>query len=103
MELAALVLDVIGQSLFYLTSIRVVQAICEKHNTIDQSGRLFAVFAALYAFSIVLGYAISYGCYEKLPTWGYLIILTCMSALSGIICYFTFPNQTRAVIANELH
>lgn len=91
MELGALILDVIGQSLFYLTSVRVLQGICEKYETLEQTGRLFGVFVSLYALSLVIGYGISYGCYGKIPIWTYLIILTCMTVLSGLLCFFTFP------------
>lgn len=103
MELVAAVLDIIGESIFYLTGMRVVQVICEKHDSTEQTGRLFSVFAALYGLSIVLGYAISFGCYTKLPVWTFIIVLTCMTILSGILCFFTFPIDSNEVPANTLH
>jgi hypothetical protein len=103
MQLAAMVLDVVGQSLFYLTSIRVIQVICEKHDASEQAGRLFAVFGGIYALSIVIGYGISYGCYGMLPVWTYLIVLTCMTIISGVLCFFTFPLESRVAAPNQLH
>lgn len=100
LELGAIICDVIGSSIFYLVSARVVQDICERYGATDQTGKMFGVFSAIYALSILLGYAISYGCFRMLPVWTYLIILTSMVVLSGMICFFAFPMD-RGVRATQ--
>ncbi len=102
-KLGSIILDIVGESVFYLTSLRVAQVVCENHGASEQSGRIFALLSSLYAFSIVLGYAISYGTYGKIPLWTYLIILTSMTVLSGAICYFGFPMERRAAPTNQLN
>jgi hypothetical protein len=93
LELGAIICDVIGESVFYLVSVRVIQDICERYGATDQTGKMFGVFSAIYALSILLGYAISYGCFRMLPVWTYLIILTSMVVLSGLLCFFAFPME----------
>ena len=99
-ELAGIISDVVGESVFYLASARMIQVISDRHGN-DHTGRLFAIFASLYALSILLGYAISYGCFTRIQVYLYLIILTFMIAISGVICFFAFKEKRRAVA--ELH
>ena len=103
LELSAMVCDTIGQSVFYLASLRVIQVICEKHGMTGQIGKLFAIFASIYALSIIIGYALSYACFRVLYTWSYLIVLTCITILAGMVCYFAFPMEMRPTQVSELH
>ena len=103
LELSAMVCDTVGQSVFYLASIRVIQVICEKHGAKDQIGKLFAIFTSIYALSIIIGYALSYACFRVLYTWSYLIVLTCITILAGMVCYFAFPMEMRPAQISELH
>ena len=52
-ELAGIISDVVGESVFYLASARMIQVISDRHGN-DHTGRLFAIFASLYALSILL-------------------------------------------------
>ena len=95
-ELGAILSDVIGESVFYLASARMIQVISERHGH-EHTGRLFAIFAGLYGLSILLGYAIAYGCFKTIAVYLFLIILTFMTAISGVICFLAFPEERRPV------
>ena len=56
--------------------------------------------AAMFGLSVIFGYAIAYGCFRDIPLWTYIIILTCMTILSGVICFFAFPVERRTGPAN---
>ena len=91
-ELGAIVSDVIGSSIFYLVAVRTVQVIAERNGATDLTGRLFALFSSIYAFSILLGYAIAFISVEKaMPTSLFLIILASMTVLSAVVSFFAFP------------
>ena len=102
-QLSSVICDVIGSSVFYLTSMRVIQVIGEKYQVGDKTGKLFAAFVVLYALSILVGYAISYKCYAMVPLWLYLIILASMALLSGVFCFFAFPMEGTRRVRNELN
>jgi sugar phosphate permease len=51
----------------------------------------------------VLGYGISYGCYGIIPLWTYLIILTCMTVVAGVVCFFAFPLEQSVNNVTELN
>ncbi len=105
-QLGALFADIIGTALFYLTTLRIVQVMCDKHELKERTGLLFGVSAALYSFSILLGSAIGYGFYQKTPTWLFLIFLATMTLISACIAYFLLkstdlPEEQRREDSNQ--
>ena len=89
-ELGALFADIIGTGLFYLTSIRVVQILIDRHELKERSGLCYGGAVGLYALSILLGYALGYMFFEETPVWMFLIALTTMTMFAAGIAYFTF-------------
>lgn len=101
-ELSALFLDVIGQALFYLTTIRLIQLVCEKNNSLGKSGRCLGVFSFIYGLSITIGYALAEPMFRSMPAWLFLIVLTSLTAVALVIAYFYFGFET-APPSDELH
>jgi hypothetical protein len=104
-ELSAIFLDVIGQALFYLTTVRLIQLICEKNNCLEKAGRCLCVFPFIYGLSMTIGYALAEPMFRSLPAWLFLIILTCMTAVALVIAYCTFGFELAppAPPSDELH
>jgi hypothetical protein len=95
-ELGALVADIVGTGLFYLSSLRVVQILCEKHEIKEKSGFCFGGTVALYALSILFGYGIGFAFFQGTPVWLFLIALTTLTLVAACIAYLTFGFENNA-------
>jgi hypothetical protein len=112
-ELGAFFADIVGTGLFYLSTLRLVQLMVEKHGLKERAGLCFGVTAGLYVFSVLLGYAIGDAFFEGTPAWLFLIALTCFTILAAAIAYFSFVfemhppsdaqnnNNNRAAVGEE--
>jgi len=56
-------MDIIGTAVFYLSSARALQILCEKYEYTEQSGKIFGMTAGMFGISVIFGYAIAYGCF----------------------------------------
>ncbi len=89
-EIGAFFADIIGTGLFYLSTLRLVQLMVEKHGLKERSGLCFGVTVGLYALSVLLGYVIGDAFFEGTPAWMFLIALTCFTIIAASIAYFSF-------------
>jgi hypothetical protein len=89
-EMGAFFADIIGTGLFYLSTLRLVQILCEKHEIKERVGLCFGAAIGLYALSILLGYAIGYSFFEDTPAWLFLLVLTSLTIVAATIAYFNF-------------
>ena len=62
-ELSSIFADIIGESLFYLTTFRLLQIIIEKNDAGDKTARCYGLIAALFSLSLMTGYSFGYLCY----------------------------------------
>lgn len=102
-ELGAFFADIIGTGLFYLSSLRLVQMLCEKHELKHKAGLCFGLAIGLYALSILLGYAIGFAFFDGTPTWLFLIVLTCLTIVAACIAYFTFVFEMNPSVRGGTH
>lgn len=89
-ELGAFFTDIVGTGLFYLSTLRVVQMMVEKHGLKEKAGLCFGVTIGLYALSVLLGYVIGDAFFEGTPAWLFLIVLTFLTIVAAGIAYFCF-------------
>jgi hypothetical protein len=99
-ELGALFADIIGTGLFYLSIIRVMQILIDRHELKDRAGLCFGGAIGLYVLSILLGYAIGFLFFEETPAWIFVICLTSLTMIAGAIAYFTFVEPQQSQNAN---
>ena len=62
-ELSSIFADIIGESLFYLTTFRLLQIIIEKNDAGEKTARCYGFMAAVFALSLMTGYSFGYLCY----------------------------------------
>lgn len=98
-ELGAIFADIIGTGLFYLTSVRLVQILCDRHDLKNRVGLCYGCAVGLYVLSILLGYVIGYLFFENTPTWIFVISLSILTVAAACIAYFTFVFEMRPRIS----